>query len=219
MLLHPTNRLPGSPASVSRNGRGSSIVQREGTTAAYRPFCAVHPSMPGYWGITKESDNTYKDTVCETFIMDSEWTSSLVGGRCHEVLRTDVVDVLLTSVLRAFSSSFLDRDTLQYTWRATDVSQWDDSIDISSTVGWFTTMEPSPCARRTTIGDTPADTPEDQGYPPTNTEKWVVILRLTLPQPVGQEVFADTTLAEVVFNSCGPVSTAGKSRWSFRGTR
>ena len=93
-----------------------------------------------YWGI-EDSQNLYGNVACEGFELDS-FATSLLTSKCHEAMRTDTVDVLIAAMLQSFSRTFVDRapPTIYNEGHGREV--WDRDIDLSRTVGWFTTMYP-----------------------------------------------------------------------------
>ncbi|KAL2817816.1 hypothetical protein BJX63DRAFT_429511 [Aspergillus granulosus] len=93
-----------------------------------------------YWGMENQVA-TYGDATCETFELDPE-DSHLILSRCHKALETEPVDVLLASLLYAFGQTFGDRQLPVIHNEGHGREVWDSMIDISRTVGWFTTLFP-----------------------------------------------------------------------------
>ena len=103
------------------------------------PFKPEQPNLL-YWGM-QESANLYCDIKMESFTLNEETTKYILDG-CHGVLDTDTVDVLLASVIYSFRRTFPDRNVPTVYNEGHGREPWDASIDLSRTVGWFTTMAP-----------------------------------------------------------------------------
>ncbi|EEP79831.1 predicted protein [Uncinocarpus reesii 1704] len=93
-----------------------------------------------YWNIDPRL-NTYGDSACEGFEIDAPTTSTLLTD-CHDVLRTESLDILLAALIHSFADTFHDRVVPAIYNEGHGREPWDDSIDISRTVGWFTTVYP-----------------------------------------------------------------------------
>ncbi|KAL4950600.1 hypothetical protein BDW69DRAFT_187197 [Aspergillus filifer] len=93
----------------------------------------------GYWGMNQRPNN-YGHVKIESFSLDKQATA-FVSRQCHEILRTETVEVLITAVLYSFSRVFPDRDLPAIYNEGHGREAWDSS-DPSSTVGWFTTLSP-----------------------------------------------------------------------------
>ncbi|KAF5632266.1 non-ribosomal peptide synthetase [Fusarium tjaetaba] len=89
-----------------------------------------------YWGM-EDVPNLHGDAVTETMTIPSA-TSNLVSGSSH-----DVVDVLLASLLASFRRTFPDRSSIPPIFNEGHGREPpDDTLDLSRTVGWFTTLCP-----------------------------------------------------------------------------
>ncbi len=93
-----------------------------------------------YWGID-DSAGSYGEVNCEGFELGAHDTAMITSG-CHATLRTDTVDVLIASMLYSFSRTFTDRVPATIFNEGHGREVWDEDIDLSRTVGWFTTMYP-----------------------------------------------------------------------------
>ncbi|KAI4155608.1 MAG: hypothetical protein LQ340_000881 [Diploschistes diacapsis] len=98
------------------------------------------PAQRDYWGLPSQGD-TYGDADSISFTLDQEITS-LALGNCHQSLRTEPVDVFLSAIAQSFTRIFTDRKTATIFNEGHGREPWDPSIDLSRTVGWFTTMYP-----------------------------------------------------------------------------
>lgn len=101
----------------------------------------VSPSNVGYWGMTGRP-NIYQDVVRESFVLNKEITTKLFSANCQRALSTEPIDILLAGVTYAFQSVFPDRSQPTIFREGHGREPWDDSIDITSTLGWFTTIYP-----------------------------------------------------------------------------
>lgn len=101
-------------------------------------------NVPGadfaYWGMEGKA-NTYGDVACEGFEIDAAATS-LVLTECHDSLRTEIVDVLLSALLHSFGQIFTDRCVPAVYNEGHGREPFDSTIDITRTVGWFTVIYP-----------------------------------------------------------------------------
>ncbi|KAI9848835.1 MAG: NRPS [Sclerophora amabilis] len=92
-----------------------------------------------YWGMAN-CTNMSDDVLEVGFTMDQESTSMLLTG-CHKALGTDPVDVYLSALFHSFSQTF-GRSPPTIFNEGHGRETWDSEIDLSGTVGWFTTMFP-----------------------------------------------------------------------------
>jgi non-ribosomal peptide synthase protein (TIGR01720 family) len=101
------------------------------------PF-EVMPVDLAYWGMYG-LPNTYSDVECETFTLDKELTA-LAFGDCHKALQTEPLDLFLSTISHSFSRTFSDRATP--TLYNESHGRENPNLDLSTTVGWFTTICP-----------------------------------------------------------------------------
>ncbi|KAL5045768.1 hypothetical protein BDW71DRAFT_208032 [Aspergillus fruticulosus] len=107
-----------------------------------------------YWGVENRVA-TYGDATCETFELGLGDSKSILM-ECHKSLGTEPVDILLASLLHAFGQTFKDRSLPAIYNEGHGREAWDSSIDISRTVGWFTTV--FPIFIREQVPDDPVET-------------------------------------------------------------
>ncbi|KAM0548792.1 hypothetical protein ACHAPJ_009789 [Fusarium lateritium] len=94
-----------------------------------------------YWGM-QGVPNLHGDSVTETIDIATD-DSLLLLGPCHDALHTDVVDVLLASLLASFRQTFPTRSSNPSIFNEGHGREpMDDNLDLSRTVGWFTTLCP-----------------------------------------------------------------------------
>lgn len=104
------------------------------------PFDVPPPNYE-YWGMAGKP-NTLGDTLEERFTMDQKATSVLLGNACHTALRTEPIDLLLSALIHSFGRTFSDRAQPALFREGHGREPWDDEIDLSRSVGWYTTMYP-----------------------------------------------------------------------------
>ncbi|PQK16638.1 hypothetical protein BB8028_0006g09570 [Beauveria bassiana] len=105
-----------------------------------RQVLPVQTSMAdwSYWGVTPER-NTYADRLNEHFTL-KDCASVLFGE--NQPLRSEPVEVLLAALFYSFHQVFPDRPVPTVFNEGHGREPWSDAIDLSNTVGWFTTMTP-----------------------------------------------------------------------------
>ncbi|KAL2148122.1 hypothetical protein VTH82DRAFT_2015 [Thermothelomyces myriococcoides] len=101
----------------------------------------VPPQDFGFWGISS-AENTAAKLVQQTFSLDDQATELLMG-RCNEAFNTEPLDLLLTAVAHSFNQIFRSvRGSVAIFNEGHGREPWRADIDLSSTVGWFTSMCP-----------------------------------------------------------------------------
>ncbi|KMU89701.1 HC-toxin synthetase [Coccidioides immitis H538.4] len=109
------------------------------TSRKLLPF-DVQPSNFTYWGMEGKKPS-YKNAEQLTFIVDEKITN-LALVDCHKAFQTDPVDLFLTVIGHSFGRVFRDREVPTLFNEGHGREPWDASLDISRTVGWFTTICP-----------------------------------------------------------------------------
>jgi len=106
---------------------------------------AALPSLPpaqfSYWGMGAPA-NFFGDTITATFSLDADATSSLLGGDCNGSFGTEPTDLFIAALQDSFARVFTDRAVPPVYCEGHGREPWDGDIDLSSTVGWFTTLYP-----------------------------------------------------------------------------
>lgn len=100
----------------------------------------VPDSDISFWGILP-SENVYLDVKEHRMTLNPSTTRNLLFD-CHQALRTEPVDVLIASVLISLKRAFPERQPPPIFNEGHGREPWDDGLDISRTVGWFTTVTP-----------------------------------------------------------------------------
>ncbi|KAI1495540.1 hypothetical protein F5X99DRAFT_415025 [Biscogniauxia marginata] len=104
--------------------------------------CAVPEPDLEFWGM-KGRQNVYGDSTTESLLLDFELSTTLLAKVSNTSLKTEFVDALLSGVVHAFKQVFFDRGLPAFFVEGHGREPfWDDSIDLSLTVGWFTTIAP-----------------------------------------------------------------------------
>lgn len=100
-----------------------------------------HPSMD-YWGPEAVlSENTWADAIRQTITVSKETTEAIIGA-ANGAFHTQPVEIIQAAVLYAFVQAFDNRPAPTMFSEGHGREPWDADIDISRTVGWFTTIAP-----------------------------------------------------------------------------
>ena len=95
----------------------------------------------GYWGMLNAA-NVYGESCDINFELDAKTTLLLLGS-CNEALNTDIVDICLAAMFQSFQRVFVDRSRVPAIFNEGHGREpWDSHLDLSRTVGWFTTITP-----------------------------------------------------------------------------
>lgn len=113
---------------------------QHGDPAKTLPF-DIPTSDFAYWDMEKRP-NPLSDTVEGSFKLGRDSTALLLGGEAHRALRTEILDFLLASLFHTFGRVFNDRSLPAIFREGHGREPWDSGLDVSGTVGWFTTMYP-----------------------------------------------------------------------------
>jgi hypothetical protein len=103
------------------------------------PFQVI-PANLVYWGMD-DIPNSYGEVEHKTFVLDEEMTTSIMT-QCHNALRTEAVDLLISAIVHSFRRTFSDRYLPTLFNEGHGRESWDADIDPSRTVGWFTNISP-----------------------------------------------------------------------------
>ncbi|KAF9765373.1 hypothetical protein IL306_002344 [Fusarium sp. DS 682] len=140
-LLSSATYSPAKPISFQT---WISIQQEEARNATMEHLfhdIPVPQQEISYWGMSG-IPNLHGDAITKTMEVATD-TSLLLLGPCHEALHTDVVDVLLASLLASFRQTFSNRTSLPSIFNEGHGREPPhDKLDLSRTVGWFTTLCP-----------------------------------------------------------------------------
>jgi amino acid adenylation domain-containing protein/non-ribosomal peptide synthase protein (TIGR01720 family) len=163
------------------------------------PF-EVKPADLDYWGMTGQR-NLSLDAVSESFSLDVDMTNVLLG-KCQEALGTEPVEVFLATLLHSFGQTFSDRSRPTVFSEGHGREPWDAEIDLSDTVGWFTTMSPLhvPMVDGEDVIDTVRRTKDTRRELPGNGWPYFASRFLNAE---GIEAFKDHLPMEILFNYLG----------------
>ncbi|KAI9899658.1 hypothetical protein N3K66_006119 [Trichothecium roseum] len=93
-----------------------------------------------YWGMETNANIRSGAAVLE-FTLD-EHTSSRILGSCNAPLGTQPLEIMISALIHSFSRIFSDRTLPLVFTEGHGREVWDDDIDLSATVGWFSTIYP-----------------------------------------------------------------------------
>lgn len=130
-----------APEAVSVPAWSEALVQQ---SAEYRvdsvlPF-AVPPADFTYWDM-EGRQNVMADAATIQVRLDASSTKALLGP-ANVSFGTDPVDLMVAALAFSFCQVFSDRSVPTVYTESHGRNAWDDSIDLSRTVGWFTTIYP-----------------------------------------------------------------------------
>ncbi|KAL4782981.1 hypothetical protein BJX76DRAFT_358411 [Aspergillus varians] len=137
ILLQPEEN---SPHSSSLPFSTWCHLQDERTHALGENLDDIPPSDFAYWGV-EDQVVTYGDVTCEMLEFGLDDSQSILMG-CHKSLGTETIDILLASLLHSFGQTFRDRPLPVIYNEGHGREVWDSTVDVSRTVGWFTTLFP-----------------------------------------------------------------------------
>ena len=101
----------------------------------------VEPANLEYWNMSDRA-NVYGDIETMSFTIGEALTLQALGD-CHKALRTEPIDLFISSIAQSFSKVFTDRTTPTI-FNESHGREWNSNVDLSGTVGWFTTISPIP---------------------------------------------------------------------------
>ena len=164
------------------------------------PF-EVAPADLKYWGMVGKP-NAYSDVDSESFQID-EAITKLALDECHKSLKTDLVDLFLGVIVHSFSRAFKDRSPPAVFNEGHGRESFDPSIDISRTVGWFTTITPAQVPvnkEMDSVVDTVKRMKDTRRRIPENGRPYFAHRFLTLD---GRKKYKDHMPMEIAFNYLG----------------
>ncbi|KAK7937713.1 Nonribosomal peptide synthetase [Apiospora aurea] len=117
--------------------------QKEYTIRNFSPEKALPVRIPkpnyAYWGM-ENRNNIAKDTEHSSFILPERDTKALLTA-CQKLYGAEPMDILSSAMSHAFSYIFRDRSTPAI-FRYNHGRESIGGVDVSGTVGWFTTLSP-----------------------------------------------------------------------------
>ncbi|KAM0491964.1 hypothetical protein ACHAP8_010204 [Fusarium lateritium] len=104
------------------------------------PF-PLRPANLDFWGVS-DIPNSYSQVTQQSFTLSDTDTVSLLLEDAHRTLRTEPLDLFISALFMSFGQCFPDRELPTLFNESHGREPWDDSIDLSQTVGWFTSLCP-----------------------------------------------------------------------------
>ncbi|KAK3360589.1 non-ribosomal peptide synthetase [Lasiosphaeria hispida] len=106
----------------------------------------------GYWGMDNNQPNLYGEVICQGFELDAA-TTAILSSQCHSPFRTETVDLLLAALIWSFQKTFADRSppAIFNEGHGREMISSRNEVDMSHTVGWFTTLLPIALSSHTTF--------------------------------------------------------------------
>ncbi|KAI4211729.1 MAG: hypothetical protein LQ351_005503 [Letrouitia transgressa] len=151
-----------------------------------------------YWEMA-DRPNLYGDVRCEGFQLDVP-TTALITTKSQKALRTDTVDMVVAAMLFSFSQTFADREPPTIFNEGHGREAWKQSIDLSRTVGWFTTMYPISLSPSQDFVDVLRRVKDFRRALPANGRPYFASRMLTSK---GSKKFAGQWPLEITFNYLG----------------
>ena len=162
----------------------------------------VAPADFKYWGIDS-SINTQANQVEEHYTIPVGITDMLFGS-ANDKLRTQPIDIILAALMHSFRQTFDDRHPPAIFNEGHGRDPWTDEIDLSETVGWFTTMIPLSIPMdnwaKNDIVQTLRLTKDIRRSIPNNGQPYFASRFLN---PDGQALYGHHSQMEILFNYAG----------------
>jgi len=117
---------------------------------SHLPF---EPPRPDYdfWGMAGKP-NYARDFEHHQFTLTAGVSQGLLGA-CNDAFGTESLDLFIAAVMHSFATTFQGREIPPLYNEGHGRELWDDSHDLSRTVGWFTTISPVWISGRDCQGD------------------------------------------------------------------
>jgi non-ribosomal peptide synthase protein (TIGR01720 family) len=165
-----------------------------------------------YWGMGDAAPNRHADALDKSYSISSEATSMLFGQSANSSLRTEPVDIILAVLFRSFQETFTDRVLPAIYTEGHGRESWDSEIDISRTVGWFTTITPLSIPATTSAVDAVRRTKDNRRQIPSNGWPYFASRFLT----ENGKRFSSHSKMEIAFNYLGRFQQLEQSDSLFR---
>ncbi|KAI9369299.1 hypothetical protein BJX61DRAFT_545716 [Aspergillus egyptiacus] len=160
------------------------------------PFSVPPPSYK-WWGLNAQ-DNTHAQSVESSFVTGKKLTDILLGD-ANRAFDTRPVEILHAVLLHAFVTTFRDRPAPTVFSEGHGREAFDATVDLSKTVGWFTTIWPAfiDCNSQHSIAEVVRRTKDVRRQVPMNG--WAYFASRYL-NASGKAKFRGHGLPEVLFN-------------------
>ena len=166
--------------------------------------CKIQRNNFDYWRLSP-NDNTYGNSMVSTKCLDSKYTD-IILGQSDTCLQLEPVDILVACLFRSFLDCgyFSDREPPAIYLKGHGREKLGDEVDVdlSETVGWFTTLCPlqvPECANDDTVKALKAVRDGRRRLPGNGLPYFACSHYST----AGREAFSNHTNLEVVFNYTG----------------
>jgi len=94
-----------------------------------------------FWGM-QGMPNDYGGTQSEYFQLE-EGTTSILKAVCHGSMQNELLNIMLAALLISFGRVFSDRQVIPAIYNEGHGREpWESTLDLSRTIGWFTTLTP-----------------------------------------------------------------------------
>lgn len=153
-----------------------------------------------YWGVPDA--RSYGTAVFSSFELDSHSTSALLGS-ANQALSTEPVEIFMAAVFDGFQAVFPQRKIPTLFTEGHGREPWDTNIDVSRTVGWFTTMYPISINKNAgddSLLSTLRQVKDASRSIPAKGWRYFTSRYLT---SAGQNAFAEHGAMEILFNHLG----------------
>ncbi|KAK9718411.1 hypothetical protein K7432_005516 [Basidiobolus ranarum] len=128
----------------------SKLLSKHAESLSLKDWPKQSPIEPLAIDVSKLPLNTMETVKTLSFTLESEHTK-LLFGPSNDAYRTEAVDFMLSTLAASYCSTF-NSQSLTIATEGHGREPWDDSIDVSRTVGWFTSIYP------VTVQSKPGDT-------------------------------------------------------------
>lgn len=161
----------------------------------------VPPIPRSYWGQLALEHNSFADADHESFMVDEEATAFILGP-AQEILKSEPTTIIHAALLYSFAQTFDDRSLPTIFTEGHGREPWDDRLDLSQTIGWFTTIYPVvvQAPPETSFWELLGAAQKARSDVPRNG--WAYFTSRFL-NPKGREVFKEHTPIEILFNYTG----------------
>lgn len=103
-------------------------------------FYQAKPPFHSYWDM--DVGTNLQGGVAKKLVMLDRPTTTALLGSCNEAFGTRPTELMISALIHSFQQIFQDRQVPDIFTEGHGREPWDDTIDISRTVGWFTTIFP-----------------------------------------------------------------------------
>lgn len=154
-----------------------------------------------FWGLP-ESENTFSGCETHSVSFDQDLTSTLFGG-ANDSLHTEPMDIMIAALTHSFMQTFPEREPavvwLEGHGREPPV---EIPLDITNTIGWFTTLYPIPLAlsAQSTLVEAVRLAKDNRRRVPNKGQPYFAC---RYRSQSGREAFQQHDLPEIVLNFSG----------------